>query len=508
MANALPRWSSKKKIGSGRLITIPASVFLFLVVIFSVAQYLLFSPKTRYSPDVFSTYLQKVAETADPTTNPYLYRLRQQLTKIAVSDESDWCHRHHSIDRLSIIASNEQPMCQEESQPMTCYEAPFPQGDDLHDNFCTYRNLETIFRDEKPFQLQCSERSPDMVENITQKGKLLISIDTLTKAMFKTGAGEVMQGWFDVSRKPVQESVEIGRSLDTPKPPRWTILLKRELHGSHPWHSLMEIGQLFNTMDVLGLAGRWNIENDRDETQIILLDDEPNVEHMDLARVISSRPVQRWTDLKARYKNARLTFPNAIIPLAGGRHPIWASDWIPYPCTKSEMVDLLVDRLKNLYKIKDRGPTFEKVKVTFVTRPNHRHLQDRERHFRRWQRKFGEHASFEMINFNKLSLKERIDITSKTDVLIGVHGSQLTNLLYLPRRMASVVEILPRGFVYYGFQNLAHVRGLRYFKISAKGQSDSKNWQETQSIIADENELDTNVGAAILSVLRSSLRGS
>ena len=200
--------------------------------------------------------------------------------------------------------------------------------------------------------------------------------------------------------------------------------------------------------------------------------------------------------------------PNAIIPLAGGGHPIWRSDWSPYPCTKSEIVDLLVQRIKDLHNVKDRGPTDEKVKVLLVTRPNHRNLQDRERHFKRWQQKFGDLASFEMMDFNHISIKKRIEITSKTDVLVGVHGSQLTNLLYLPRRVASVVEILPKDFIYYGFRNLAHVRGLRYFKISAKGQSDTKNWQETESITVDETELDNNVGAAIFSVLRSSLRRS
>jgi lysophospholipase L1-like esterase len=68
------------------------------------------------------------------------------------------------------------------------------------------------------------------------------------------------------------------------------------------------------------------------------------------------------------------------------------------------------------------------------------------------------------VEFETLSWEDQVREVANSDVLIGVHGNNLTNLLWLPPH-AMVVELLPPKARAYDYQMLADVAGLDYFGI-------------------------------------------
>lgn len=68
------------------------------------------------------------------------------------------------------------------------------------------------------------------------------------------------------------------------------------------------------------------------------------------------------------------------------------------------------------------------------------------------------------VEFETLSWEEQVRLVADYDILIGVHGNNLTNLLWLPPH-AMVVELLPPGARAYDYQMLAEVAGIQYFGI-------------------------------------------
>lgn len=55
-------------------------------------------------------------------------------------------------------------------------------------------------------------------------------------------------------------------------------------------------------------------------------------------------------------------------------------------------------------------------------------------------------------------------VASAHDIIVGVHGNGLTNLLWLPAGSA-VLEIFPDGFHQYDYQILAELAGITYFGV-------------------------------------------
>lgn len=65
------------------------------------------------------------------------------------------------------------------------------------------------------------------------------------------------------------------------------------------------------------------------------------------------------------------------------------------------------------------------------------------------------------VDFARLSWADQVRATGGADLLVGVHGNGLTNLLWLPDN-ASVLEVFPAGMHHYDYQFLAELAGLEY----------------------------------------------
>ena len=73
------------------------------------------------------------------------------------------------------------------------------------------------------------------------------------------------------------------------------------------------------------------------------------------------------------------------------------------------------------------------------------------------------------IDFGSFSWRDQVLQAAQTDVVVGVHGNGLSNLLWLPRD-AAVVEIFPPDFHAFDYQVMAELVGLSYFGIEGKRQ--------------------------------------
>ncbi|KAH3888528.1 hypothetical protein DPMN_012564 [Dreissena polymorpha] len=75
-------------------------------------------------------------------------------------------------------------------------------------------------------------------------------------------------------------------------------------------------------------------------------------------------------------------------------------------------------------------------------------------------------ANIQPILMEALPMKFQLEISSQTDLLIGMHGAGMTHIAFLPKH-AAVLELFPKGFKLYRahsmcFQSLTMWRGMHY----------------------------------------------
>ena len=101
----------------------------------------------------------------------------------------------------------------------------------------------------------------------------------------------------------------------------------------------------------------------------------------------------------------------------------------------------------------------KELKCIFVMRNSPRNLSNHENFINYLEKKNNIQA--EIVWFEKLSLKDQMALVANTDILIGVHGNGLTNLLWLPEHGATV-EIFG-NYHHYDYQILSEIAGTEYF---------------------------------------------
>jgi len=73
----------------------------------------------------------------------------------------------------------------------------------------------------------------------------------------------------------------------------------------------------------------------------------------------------------------------------------------------------------------------------------------------------------QQIVFENLSLKDQLEVLQKTSVLVGTHGSGLSNVIFL-KDASALIEIFPYQFERMSFQQLAQVARVSYFSWQNK----------------------------------------
>ena len=75
-------------------------------------------------------------------------------------------------------------------------------------------------------------------------------------------------------------------------------------------------------------------------------------------------------------------------------------------------------------------------------------------------------AEVSTIEFAGMSWADQVRAAAQHDLMLGVHGNGLTNLLWLPPH-AMVIELFPEGVHHYDYQVLSEVMHLDYFGLEA-----------------------------------------
>ena len=106
----------------------------------------------------------------------------------------------------------------------------------------------------------------------------------------------------------------------------------------------------------------------------------------------------------------------------------------------------------------------EDIVVTYIMRKAPRYLEKREELFDILESEF--QVKVNPVYFEKLTFEEQVQTVANTDILIGVHGNGLTNLLWLPEH-GSAIELFPKKCHHYDYQVFCEISDRYYFGFNS-----------------------------------------
>src|SRR3569833_2892845 len=186
----------------------------------------------------------------------------------------------------------------------------------------------------------------------------LVSLHDIRSAWFDTGARTILDRYVKFeSTAPSPTSLPPALPDEHEPSPQFTLMVKRE--GNHNfWHSLMEVFSMTQTFDTLRISRDpsttssgepfFSFPRDAANTQVVLLDAQPNQPWFDLWRMFAGRAPVHLKDILADAIRAREfahSRRNIILPLPGGSNPLWHNDWIVRSCRHAPLLRLFVRRV-------------------------------------------------------------------------------------------------------------------------------------------------------------------
>jgi len=107
----------------------------------------------------------------------------------------------------------------------------------------------------------------------------------------------------------------------------------------------------------------------------------------------------------------------------------------------------------------------------FINRPNarHRKLMNESEVIKQLQ-EFG----FNIIELEKLSVLEQINLFYHSKVVLGIHGAGLTNCLFM-KKDSKVIDFIHEKFIQHCFLKLSKILELDYSQVKCKGNDNFEN---------------------------------
>ncbi|GMS96359.1 hypothetical protein PENTCL1PPCAC_18534, partial [Pristionchus entomophagus] len=157
----------------------------------------------------------------------------------------------------------------------------------------------------------------------------------------------------------------------------------------------------------------------------------------------------------------RVCFRKALLPLlARQRYGMYYNMPMTDGCAGSGLMHAFAHHIFHRLRVPQRGPLVDKVRVTILSRSTqHRRIMNEKELMARLKSMDGIEAR--IVDYNgKVPFLDQLESTHNSDVFIGMHGSGLTHLLFLPD-WAAIFEIYncEDESCYY---DLARLRGVRY----------------------------------------------
>jgi len=414
------------------------------------------------------------------------------LDPLAVADvhESDYCTDRFSPRYLESLRDHSVQYCPSSgSSQFTCFHTHL-RDQQSPDSLCIGQGA-VLDVAKRAFRLDCEPRGMD----VNESARGLVGVDDIQQTWFDTGPRYLIDNFveFDIKPEPAVPPVDIKRDDDTPQ---FTLLLKREGNRNF-WHSMMEIFSTTMTFDALRISRDPSNHNrpffrfpqDVPNTQIVILDDQPNQPWFNLWRMFSGREPVRLKDIltdPARAQEFANQRRNIILPLAGGANPLWHNDWVVRDCRHAPLLRLFVRRVMAHAGLRfETGPrpTAEgdkkDIRLTFLKRRGSRKLLRDDALLDAIRLKYPG-VEVTSVDMGNLPLPEQLRTIQETDLLLGVHGAGLTHMMFMREGAGAVVEIQPEGLLHKGFRNLAVMTGQKYFVAQAEIVSPEEEERQKQ----------------------------
>eukprot|EP00080_Pristionchus_pacificus_P010706 PDM70726.1 itsn-1 [Pristionchus pacificus] len=157
----------------------------------------------------------------------------------------------------------------------------------------------------------------------------------------------------------------------------------------------------------------------------------------------------------------KVCFKKALLPLlARQRYGMYYNMPMTDGCSGSGLMHAFAHHMLHRLRVPQKGPMRDKIRVTILSRSTmHRRIINEKELLARLQSMEGVEAK--IVDYNgKVPFLEQLEVTHNSDIFIGMHGSGLTHLLFLPD-WAAIFEIYncEDESCYY---DLARLRGVRY----------------------------------------------
>lgn len=400
------------------------------------------------------------------------------------------CAERYGIEYLQKFVTSATDMCEGSSAAnLTCFTHNAWDSKDQEDTFCTGTPAR-IDPATKSVFLDCYLRN--LTESKLETHAQMV--DKIPGSWYDTGPRHIFDKYMHLSTKLEEET-----TMSNQPPSRVSLLVKREGGNviGNAWHVLMQMMSLWLSLDVMRIAvdpstGRpYYGDQDVGNTQVIILDEDPEGPFYDLWNMFGGLPTVRLRD------SPPLASSKIVIPLPGGTNPIWQSRTALLPCDDSVLLRAFVKRILNFYKHPfPVAPKKEsKTKMLFIDRTTKRFLVDQAALLTSLRQLLSEKyptIELDVVDFENVGgLSEQIQKIQQTNILVGVHGAGLTHTLFLPPG-STVVEIQPPGLEYFGFETLARFLGHGYFQEYGHQQEYDgmkHNWQFDNVFISEEKFL-------------------
>lgn len=404
---------------------------------------------------------------------------------------SGFCKGRYTAAMLEGFREHRAQYCSEASQSrLTCFHTPSAGsifGTSLagsNDSFCIAQH--SIFFDTRrqKFTLDC-----DCRQTGHEAASGIIPLESLNSYQYLTGPKYLLKQWLDLKMAKEHEAHSPSHSSKAGQASTsFVLLLKREVDGNI-FHNMNEIMAIMITLDVLSMtpdptstsgAPLFSPE-DIANTQIVILDEHPDGPLFDLFSMFSTKKplrVDEWsanTEADVNVEKGVVPVDSVILPLAGAANNLWA-DFINLECEDNEMLRVFVHRVFDLFGIPRRRPaapspptlTAPRLNVTLIHRRSSRKLMGLDSFLLSAARaRFAEEADVRLVDFAELTLREQIQVSRDSDVLVGMHGAGLTQAMFMEEGRGVMVEIQPDRMCYKGFENLVRMGGRAYLAAGA-----------------------------------------
>lgn len=215
--------------------------------------------------------------------------------------------------------------------------------------------------------------------------------------------------------------------------------------------------------DFINLYASFHLNQTFDEDVLIILWDTHPGGYNDHYYGITWKAFSKHEPFELKeFDQKRVCFKNVMMPLlARQRNGLFYNSPLSYGCSGSTLFKTFSQFILHRLGIKPQKAELEKVRIVILSRST---AYRRFLNIKELLKSLGHlpNVTARVVDYNeRIPFLRQLNITSQTDIFIGMHGAGLTHLLFLPD-WAAVFEVYNCGDPGC-YSDLARLRGVKYF---------------------------------------------